>query len=274
MSQACATCSANFARVLCSSSTKRIMRRRPAARATRYRASSRGRCASCPQRFEHRLFLTATPHNGHSNSFSALLEMLDPQRFTARRRDAPARSRAGHGAPPEGGPASPRRGLPGAKGRSHPDRRLARGCTGARSLAPARRVRRAAQAAHRQAAAAQGCAREARLCRPAAAAAVLDRGLCPHAEGAPENVAAAARRASKQQVVEAAAQTFVDGSTTDKTRRPRSGRRTGRSGARSRRGGDRGGSVRRRRGRCVQPPTCARSWPLSTTCWRWPSTPP
>ena len=34
------------------------------------------------RRFEHRLFLTATPHNGHSNSFSALLEMLDPQRFT------------------------------------------------------------------------------------------------------------------------------------------------------------------------------------------------
>lgn len=34
------------------------------------------------ERFEHRLFLTATPHNGHSNSFSALLEMLDPQRFT------------------------------------------------------------------------------------------------------------------------------------------------------------------------------------------------
>jgi hypothetical protein len=32
-------------------------------------------------RFEHRLFLSATPHNGHSNSFSALLEMLDPQKF-------------------------------------------------------------------------------------------------------------------------------------------------------------------------------------------------
>lgn len=33
-------------------------------------------------RFEHRIFLSATPHNGHSNSFSALLELLDPQRFT------------------------------------------------------------------------------------------------------------------------------------------------------------------------------------------------
>jgi len=34
------------------------------------------------RRFEHRLFLSATPHNGHSSSFSALLEILDPQRFT------------------------------------------------------------------------------------------------------------------------------------------------------------------------------------------------
>ena len=32
--------------------------------------------------FEHRLFLSATPHNGHSNSFATLLEILDPQRFT------------------------------------------------------------------------------------------------------------------------------------------------------------------------------------------------
>ena len=31
-------------------------------------------------RFEHRLFLSATPHNGHSNSFSTLLELLDAQR--------------------------------------------------------------------------------------------------------------------------------------------------------------------------------------------------
>ena len=33
-------------------------------------------------RFEHRLFLSATPHNGHSNSFTTLLELLDPYRFT------------------------------------------------------------------------------------------------------------------------------------------------------------------------------------------------
>jgi len=34
------------------------------------------------RRFEHKLFLSATPHNGHENSFSALLEILDPYRFT------------------------------------------------------------------------------------------------------------------------------------------------------------------------------------------------
>src|SRR5207344_193260 len=38
-------------------------------------------CSSDLPRFEHRLFLSATPHNGHSNSFAALLEILDPQRF-------------------------------------------------------------------------------------------------------------------------------------------------------------------------------------------------
>lgn len=32
--------------------------------------------------FEHRVFLSATPHNGHTRSFSGLLEALDPSRFS------------------------------------------------------------------------------------------------------------------------------------------------------------------------------------------------
>jgi superfamily II DNA or RNA helicase len=32
--------------------------------------------------FQHRLFLTATPHNGYTKSFAALLELLDAQRFS------------------------------------------------------------------------------------------------------------------------------------------------------------------------------------------------
>lgn len=38
-----------------------------------------GQLAPC---FEHKLFLSATPHNGHTRSFSGLLERLDPVRFT------------------------------------------------------------------------------------------------------------------------------------------------------------------------------------------------
>lgn len=34
------------------------------------------------ERCEHRLFLSATPHNGHSESFTALLEMIDDRRFS------------------------------------------------------------------------------------------------------------------------------------------------------------------------------------------------
>jgi len=34
------------------------------------------------ERCEHRLFLSATPHNGHPESFTALMEMIDPQRFS------------------------------------------------------------------------------------------------------------------------------------------------------------------------------------------------
>lgn len=43
-------------------------------------------------KFDNRLFLSATPHNGHSNSFSALLEILDPIRFSrASRVEDPSR---------------------------------------------------------------------------------------------------------------------------------------------------------------------------------------
>ena len=40
--------------------------------------------------FEHRLFLTATPHNGYPESFTALLELLDNQRFARAVRPTPA----------------------------------------------------------------------------------------------------------------------------------------------------------------------------------------
>lgn len=44
--------------------------------------------------FEHKLFLTATPHNGHTRSFTGLLERLDPMRFTqARELKGAARAR-------------------------------------------------------------------------------------------------------------------------------------------------------------------------------------
>ena len=43
--------------------------------------------------FEHRLFLSATPHNGHTRSFTGLLEMLDPVRFTSTSEMSPAMRR-------------------------------------------------------------------------------------------------------------------------------------------------------------------------------------
>lgn len=56
----------------------------PASRSPRYATDSDITKAirTLAPRFEHRLFLSATPHNGHSNSFSSLLAILDPQRFT------------------------------------------------------------------------------------------------------------------------------------------------------------------------------------------------
>lgn len=40
--------------------------------------------------FEHKLFLSATPHNGHTRCFSGLLEQLDPVRFTQTSEFTPA----------------------------------------------------------------------------------------------------------------------------------------------------------------------------------------
>ena len=40
--------------------------------------------------FEHRLFLSATPHNGHTRSFTGLLEILDPVRFNRTSEMGPA----------------------------------------------------------------------------------------------------------------------------------------------------------------------------------------
>ncbi|MBK7758725.1 MAG: DEAD/DEAH box helicase [Deltaproteobacteria bacterium] len=52
--------------------------------------------------FEHRVFLTATPHNGHTRAFSGLLESLDPVRFT-RKSELDAEDRRASARPSSGG---------------------------------------------------------------------------------------------------------------------------------------------------------------------------
>lgn len=55
----------------------------PSGRKTYIRDSDRTKMAlDIVNHFEHRLFLTATPHNGFTPSFTALLEMLDPLKFS------------------------------------------------------------------------------------------------------------------------------------------------------------------------------------------------
>src|SRR5579875_493621 len=69
--------------------------------------------------FEHKLFLTATPHNGYPESFAALLELLDNQRFARgtpldrKQLDAVMVRRLKSELPPkwEGAPRFPERGL-------------------------------------------------------------------------------------------------------------------------------------------------------------------
>ena len=68
---------------------------------------------------EHRLFLSATPHNGYDNSFAALLELLDPHRFARGHRADPRGDARGDGPPAQAGPRERRRhaALPAPKGR-------------------------------------------------------------------------------------------------------------------------------------------------------------
>jgi len=55
----------------------------PSGKKSYVRDSDRTRMAQrIVDHFEHRLFLTATPHNGYTPSFTALLEMLDPLKFS------------------------------------------------------------------------------------------------------------------------------------------------------------------------------------------------
>lgn len=75
--------------------------------------------------FEHRLFLSATPHNGYRESFTALLELLDPQKFArgvepnpaalnssiVRRLKSTLRDDPELGVRPDGSPRFPRRVL-------------------------------------------------------------------------------------------------------------------------------------------------------------------
>ena len=134
-------------------------------------------------RFEHRLFLSATPHNGHSNSFSTLLELLDPYRFT---RGVPVR---GKNALDD---VMVRRikedirevqgGFPEREVRRIPIDESAGGRTGARALAPSRRVPRlAGRTAEERSCTGTGCRRPARG-GPAAEAALVHRGVrhLPH----------------------------------------------------------------------------------------------
>ena len=130
--------------------------------------------------FEHRLFLSATPHNGHSNSFATLLEILDPQRFT-RGIDVEAKElepvmvrrlkedlrRLGHA-------------VSGTRRRAHPDQRIAAG-----------RPRIAAGRHARRLPAIRGGRRPGALSvrQPPAAPILLDRGLPPDADHPPQDAA-------------------------------------------------------------------------------------
>ncbi len=97
--------------------------------------------------FEHRLFLSATPHNGYQESFTALLELLDPSGSPAACDPTGGRSQRGAGPPAQARDRERRRHARASPARQIVDARRSSTRTSERAVhAAARRVRRAAPA--------------------------------------------------------------------------------------------------------------------------------
>jgi SNF2 family DNA or RNA helicase len=77
-------------------------------------------------RFEHRLFLSATPHNGHSNSFSTAGAARSLPLYAGCEGARPQGPRGRNGAPDQRGHPRTAGRVPGAQGRPHQHRRPAR----------------------------------------------------------------------------------------------------------------------------------------------------
>ena len=161
--------------------------------------------------------------------------------------------------------------FPGAQGRGDPDRGPAGRCAGARSLAPARRLRRAAQNA-----ASRSCRRKRRRWRSSPSS-DCSSACCPRSR--PFARTLKAHRKTLQRLLDgeagarrstAAAQAFVDGSTTDKAE----DLELEDEGAEAALEADEEAPPRPPRSSAppMRPqPICAGNWPPSTRCWPSPS---
>ena len=213
-------------------------------------------------RFEHRLFLSATPHNGHSQF--VLRAAGDPRSAALhqRRPGQAARTRSGHGAAAEVRPALFRREVSRAEGRGVRHQGPAERRAGTPAVAHARRTmarRCAAKAANMG-------AREAGLLRlvvrrPSTAPAVVDRRLRQDAGGASEG--ASPRRTQRPRRRWRRRSSKAEPSPRTSPDDPSAGERfIADRGDRGRRGG--------RRAR----PRASRTSRWSTRCWRSPASTP